>query len=219
MLIVMEPTLTGPISAQIPLFRRPRAHNYRIDVEGKNQTESYFMKVSIGNHGREFESTSAIHAIVGDFIPQPMGWELPEPAGFCEKIALLHSKNKSGFHVATYNGDLPQDNGYADTWEELFTKGSKHMINMNIQRGGPWVEMEGLDATMIEKVIPRLLRPMETARRSITPSLVASHPDELDNWRPERHKFSKSYFNAYHSHIPKSASREDYDYHNALHSM
>ncbi|PVH71387.1 hypothetical protein DL98DRAFT_106360 [Cadophora sp. DSE1049] len=43
--------------------------------------------------------------------------------------------------------------------------------------------------------------------------------DELSNWRPERNKFSRIYFNMYHSHIPKFFPEEDYDDRNALYSM
>ena len=43
--------------------------------------------------------------------------------------------------------------------------------------------------------------------------------DELGNWRPERNKFTRSYFNAYHSYIPKAKPEEDYDDRNALYSM
>ncbi|GLA18490.1 hypothetical protein AnigIFM63309_001098 [Aspergillus niger] len=284
------PTTTSvdpTILSEIPLFRRPLkvvshgssawAHSYRIDVEDEGQLESYFMKVSLGDHGREalkgeFEATSAIHGVVGSFTPKPIGYgsfqalpgahyyfcqfyelseELPEPVEFCEKVAFLHSRSKSpngkfGFHVVTYNGDLPQENGYADTWEEFFINGFRHMINMNIKRGGRWPELEGLDTAMIEKVIPRLLRPMETDGRSIKPALVhgdlwcgnaaidtatelpliydpasfyAHNEYELGNWRPERNKFTRSYFNAYHKHIPKSAPEADYDDRNALYSM
>lgn len=74
--------------------------------------------------------------------------------------------------MVTYNGDLPQENGYTDTWEEFFINGFKHMLTMNIDRGGPWEEMETLKLDMLNKVIPRLLRPMETNGRSIKPSLV-----------------------------------------------
>ena len=92
-------------------------------------------------------------------------------------VAFLHSRSESpngkfGFHLVTYNGDLPQENGYADTWEEFFRIGFEHMINMSIKRGGVWAELEGLYTAMIVKVIPRLLRPMETGRRSIKPALV-----------------------------------------------
>lgn len=43
--------------------------------------------------------------------------------------------------------------------------------------------------------------------------------DELGNWRPERNKFSRTYFHAYHCHVPKSFPEEDYDDRNALYSM
>ncbi|GAW16790.1 hypothetical protein ANO14919_062280 [Xylariales sp. No.14919] len=43
--------------------------------------------------------------------------------------------------------------------------------------------------------------------------------DELGNWRPERNKFTQKYFNAYHSHIPKSAPEDDYEDRNALYAM
>jgi protein-ribulosamine 3-kinase len=103
--------------------------------------------------------------------------ELPEPTEFCKKVAALHAKSQSpngrfGFHVVTYNGNLPQDNTYTDTWEEFFSNGFKHMIGLNIERGGPWDELAGLDTAMLTKVIPRLLRPMETEGRFIKPSLV-----------------------------------------------
>ena len=148
-------------------------------------------------HG-EFESTAAIHAIVGAFTPKPIAWgsfksipnahyyickfyelaeEVPEPNEFCRKVAYLHSKSeapngKFGFHIVTYNGDLPQENGYASTWEEFFVNGFKHMVNLNVERGGPWQEMDDVKEAMYQKVIPRLLRPMETAGRSVKPSLV-----------------------------------------------
>lgn len=146
----------------------------------------------------EFESTKGLHAVAGDFAPKPIAWgsfkslpnthyyvckfydlaeELPEPTEFCAKVAELHTKSESpngkfGFHVVTYNGDLPQENGYADTWEEFFVNGFNHVLNLNIERGGPWEDMESLKLPMLTKVIPRLLRPMETCGRSIKPMLV-----------------------------------------------
>ncbi|GAQ35836.1 aldo/keto reductase [Aspergillus tubingensis] len=275
------------VLSELALFRRPLkivslgssawAQRYRIDVEAQEQTDSYFMKISFGDHGREalkgeFEATLAIHSIVGSFTPRPIKWgsfsalsgahyylcrfykfaeHAPKPAEFCQKVAFLHSRSNSpngkfGFHLVTYNGDLPQENGYTDTWEEFFTIGFRHMINMSIERGGPWPGLEGLDTAMIDKVIPRLLRPMETGGRSIKPSLVhgdlwcgnvavdsatgrpliydpasfyAHNEYELGNWRPERNGFDRSFFDAYHAIIPKTAPIEDYDDRIALYSM
>lgn len=136
--------------------------------------------------------------MVGDFTPKPIAWGsfksipgshyyickfydldqvVPEPSEFCAELAALHTKSKSpkgrfGFKMVTYNGNLPQNNGYSATWEEFFIKGFKHLLALNIQRGGPWEAMEGLETAMLEKVIPRLLKPMETDGRSIKPCLV-----------------------------------------------
>ncbi|PVH67892.1 hypothetical protein DL98DRAFT_636049 [Cadophora sp. DSE1049] len=272
----------------IPTFKYPLsivdhessawAQSYRLNTLNEDgEEESYFMKVSYGDHGMkalhgEFESTAAIHAIVGDFTPKPIAWgsfksipdthyyicrfhelteELPQPVEFCRKLASLHSKSeapngKFGFHIVTYNGDLPQENGYTLTWEKFFINSFKHMINLNVKRGGPWQEMEDVKEAMFEKVIPRLLRPMEAGGRSINPSLIhgdlwcgnatvdtqtdcpliydpasfyAHNEYELGNWRPKRNNFSRIYFDTYHSYIPKSFPEEDYDDRNALYSI
>ena len=146
----------------------------------------------------EFESTLAIHTLQPEFTPKPIAHgtfenrpsahyyicrfydltqELPEPDAFCRKLAALHAESTSpngkfGFHVTTYNGDLPQENGYTDTWEECFLNGFKHMISLNLERGGAWPEVESLATEMVGRVIPRLLRPLETGGRSVKPSLV-----------------------------------------------
>ena len=146
----------------------------------------------------EFESTASIHAIVGDFTPKPITWgsfksisdahyyickfyelaeELPTPSEFCAKLALLHTKShapnrKFGFHITTYNGNLPQENRYTETWEESFLNGFRQMLDLSVQRGGLWEEMENLKSDLLEKVIPRLLRPMETGGRCIKPALI-----------------------------------------------
>lgn len=157
--------------------------------------------MSVRHHGREalkgeFEGTSAIASITPDFVPTPIGWgtfksspdthfylckfhdlaeELPDPGAFCAKLAKLHrssSSSKYGFHIVTYNGDLPQENSYTDTWEEFFANGLRHMFKLNLDRGGPCDELEQLMPAMFEKAIPRLLRPLETCGNSIKPSLV-----------------------------------------------
>ena len=159
--------------------------------------------MSRGEHGGdallgEFESTTSIHAVVGDFTPKPIAWgsftripdahyyickfyllsqELPEPVEFCSKLADLHTKSESpsgkfGFRIVTFNGNVPQENKFTSTWEELFTNEFKHILKLNIERGGPWETMEKLEIAMLDKVIPRLLRPMETNGHSIKPCLV-----------------------------------------------
>ena len=146
----------------------------------------------------EFESTSAIRCITPNFVPEPIAWgtyellpdthfylaefknlteKLPEPALFCENLAKLHTNGvspngKFGFPFVTYNGDLPQENGFTDTWEEFFSNGLKHLFKLNAERAGPCKQLEDLISPLISKVIPRLLRPLETGGNSVKPSLV-----------------------------------------------
>lgn len=46
------------------------------------------------------------------------------------------------------------------------------MLELNFAAGGPNKELKDLMPGMFGKVIPRLLRPLESGGRSITPSLV-----------------------------------------------
>ncbi|KAM0152889.1 hypothetical protein ACHAPC_008781 [Botrytis cinerea] len=217
----------------------------------------------------EFESMKAIQKVMPGFIAPPIAQgsmknepdchfylgrylpiidELVEPSSFCEQIAKLHKSsvspnNKYGFHTVTFNGDLPQKNDYSDSWESFFADGFRHMLDINTVRAGPSEELEALLPALFEKVIPRLLRPLEGR---IKPSLVhgdmwygnagvnsledeavifdpgcfyAHNEYELGNWRPERNKFSKAYFNAYHAYIPKASPEEDYEDRIVLYSL
>ncbi|PVH82059.1 hypothetical protein DL98DRAFT_620823 [Cadophora sp. DSE1049] len=143
---------TEVIQSDIPALKHPLAvvflgssawaQTYRIVAKIEDgEKENYFMKVSHREDGKkalhgEFESTSSIHAIAGDFSPGPIAWgsftsipdahyyickfyhlsqDLPEPAEFCAKLAELHIKRESpndhfGYHMITYNGNVPQEN-------------------------------------------------------------------------------------------------------------
>jgi fructosamine-3-kinase len=147
----------------------------------------------------EFDATAAIYDIVPDFCPKPIAWgtlknepdshfylckyyefsgELPEPGPFCEKLARLHlashksSGGKFGFHCTTYCGDLPHDNTWFDSWEACFANGLRHVLKVREERAGPSRELDDLLPALFDKVIPRLLRPMETNGRTIRPALV-----------------------------------------------
>ena len=146
----------------------------------------------------EFESLKAIHAVVPDFVPKPVAWgkyetvpdtyfllfefvdfsgEMPEPEEFTKRLAQLHTQSQSptgkfGFHVTTYAGNLPQYVEWEDSWEVFFTKSLRHAIDLEIKAKGPHPELDILLPILFDKVIPRLLRPLESDGRSIKPSLV-----------------------------------------------
>ncbi|KAL7938000.1 Fructosamine kinase domain-containing protein [Trichoderma chlorosporum] len=223
----------------------------------------------------EYESTLAIHNVTPDLCPRPIGWGtlksdpnshfyicnfyeltdgMPEPTSFCERLARLHLHSrflslngKFGFHCKTYNGDLPQENVWSDRWESFFADGLRDVLRFRRKRAGRSPKLEALENDLFEKVIPRLLRPLESDGREILPSLVhgdlwhgntgivsgeidssiiydpssfwAHNEYELGNWRPRRNRFSKTYFEEYFSFIRPSAPEEDFDDRNALYSV
>ncbi|QYS93612.1 Protein-ribulosamine 3-kinase [Trichoderma simmonsii] len=223
----------------------------------------------------EFESTLAIHNIDPRFCPKPIGWGtlktdsnshfyicnfyeftggMPEPTSFCEKLAQLHLSSRPlspnghfGFHCKTYNGNLPQENTWSDRWELFFADGLRDVLKIRLKRAGRSLELEALEPALFDKVIPRLLRPLESGGRQIQPSLVhgdlwygnagvisgdveksiiydpssfwAHNEYELGNWRPRRNKFTSIYFEEYLSHIRPSEPKEDFEDRNALYAV
>lgn len=148
-------------------------------------------------HG-EFESMKAIHALMPDFAPKPMAWgtyetipathfllcqyremtdEMPDPHKFTARLAALHQNSKSptgkfGFHVTTYTGNLPQTNEWEASWEVYFSKSMRLALELELEAKGPDPEFDALVPALFDKVIPRLLHPLESEGRSVKPSLV-----------------------------------------------
>ncbi|KAL6790219.1 Fructosamine kinase domain-containing protein [Trichoderma sp. SZMC 28013] len=177
----------------------------------------YFVKVSVGLHGKlalmgEFEHTSAIYKIFYDFLDG-----VPKPKLFCKQLALLHSsppppEGKFEFHCTTYNGNLPQDNTWCDSWETFFSNAGRN------------AELDGLMPALFDKIIPRLLRPLESEGRKIRPSLVYGdlwhrNTDELGNWHRERNGITKEHIEEYPIYMPASDPEEEFDDRIALYSV
>ena len=146
----------------------------------------------------EYESMKVVHAVTPDFAPKPFHWgtfksnpdlhfylcafhdldnELPEIKRFCASLAQLHQDSVSpsgqfGFHVTTYNGNIPQDIRWTDTWEECFVNGTRRDFELEREARGPNEELEALVSPLFEKVIPRLLRPLESDGRVLKPCFV-----------------------------------------------
>lgn len=146
----------------------------------------------------EYESMKVVHAITPDFAPKPFHWgtfksnpdlhfylcafhdldnELPEIKRSCTSLAQLHQDSVSpsgqfGFHVTTYNGNIPQEIRWTDTWEECFVNGTRRDFELEREARGPNDELEALVSPLFEKVIPRLLRPLESDGRVLKPCFV-----------------------------------------------
>jgi protein-ribulosamine 3-kinase len=219
----------------------------------------------------EYAAMSLIHKTVPDFVPRPIDWgtystipdvhffisefrsmtsELPDLTSFPAQLAMLHregtsSDGKFGFSTTSFHGNTPLNHGWADTWEEYFTTRTKTLIEMEQEAQGPCQEILDLAEPFFNKVVPRLLRPLETGGRHIRPSLIhgdlwhgnatmdadnerpiifdaasfyAHNEYELGVWRADWNKIGQSHVKQYHMHFPISPPEEDHDDRNLLYA-
>ena len=101
----------------------------------------------------------------------------PDPEELARVLGALHRSSTSptgkyGFHVQTFNGVVPLVNGWCDTWEEWFSRQLRSDIAWERSIAGPDPDFDRVADEFFDKVIPRLLRPLETGGRSIKPTLV-----------------------------------------------
>jgi fructosamine-3-kinase len=178
---------TGCISVELP-DGTPQSYFIKVISKdtGRNMMQS------------EYESMRAIHDLVPNFAPRPIAWgtyqsipethfflsefrefddEMPGPEDFAAHLANLHQNSQSpdgkfGFHTTTYAGNLPQMVDWESSWETFFTKSLRYALDLETKAKGPDPELDALLPILFDKVIPRLLRPLETGGRSIKPSLV-----------------------------------------------
>jgi len=148
-------------------------------------------------HG-EFESMKEIYKVVPTFVPKPIAWgtyesapetsfflcdfkemkgDMPDPIEFAALLAKLHRNSRSptgkfGFDTTTYAGNLPQMVKWEESWERFFANSLRYALDLEISTKGPDKELEALIPLLFGKVIPRLLRPLETGDRMLKPSLV-----------------------------------------------
>lgn len=152
----------------------------------------------------EFLSMKCLHDAVEYLTPTPIAWgayaanpdiyfflcefvemtgELPNDIDLGKGLAEIHRKapspnGKYGFSVPTYQGTKPQYTEWTESWEEFFTEYTKKVFAAEEEAQGFDPEVKALEDAIIEKVIPRLLRPLETGGRKIEPVLI--HGDIWD---------------------------------------
>ena len=107
-----------------------------------------------------------------------MTTEIPRPPKFCATLASLdlqsmeHSPGKYGYGLNTTQGNIPLDNNWYDSWNDFFANATERMIKQAAKRQGSSKEIEELTPALINKVIPRLLRPLGMGEERIEPCLL-----------------------------------------------
>ncbi|KAK6824517.1 Ketosamine-3-kinase [Apiospora arundinis] len=145
-----------------------------IQAELGRESQSYFIKATNFRSGKvmyqsEYESLKIMHDALPKICPEPIGWgsyasdpsvffllchfveifnEPADPQLLPPRMANLHQQaiapdGMYGWHVAMAGGRIPIVINKSTSWEDFFTR-----------------------------FIPRLLRPLETGGRQITPTLL-----------------------------------------------
>lgn len=153
----------------------------------------------------EYKSMAILYKAIPELVAEPLGWGsyhddpdayfflsrycemsddiLPDVAEFTELLAKLHRENISptgefGFPLVTHGGNKPQNFPMSKSWEKCFSKGMEQIFDQEEEVQGPDEELAVLRKGFFELIIPRLLRPLETEGRTLTPRLV--HGDLWD---------------------------------------
>ena len=192
--------------------------------------------------------------LLSDF--REMGEETPDVQDLVSIIVKIHKDSagrspdgKFGFHVPTHLGYIANNNSWEDSWEKWFTNAMIRIFDEEERSHGDddtQEELEVLKKGLLEKVIPRLLRPLESNGRSVTPCLI--HTDlwlgnimmdvntdelvifdscavwghneaDLGTWRAPRYRLGPPYLKEYQKRMGLSAPKEDWDDRNGLYSM
>ncbi|CAJ2513651.1 Uu.00g017700.m01.CDS01 [Anthostomella pinea] len=196
-------------------------------------------------HG-EYESMKALHETLPDLVPQPIAWGTYETdpdihffiCTFCDMkeglcsldefpklVVALHEKGvsptgKLGFPVTTYQGLLPQDPTWCDTWEECFSRNIDIYFEHELRAQGPDEEIAELrDTIMTREGNAGTDRATNVPKIFDACSWYAHNEFEMAPWSPARQKMDKTYVDAYLKHFPKAEPEEDFDGRNALYAL
>lgn len=152
----------------------------------------------------EYVSQKALATVIPENVIEPVAWgvleedqsrsfyltkfrsmrqEVPSLPHFIDIIRRLHQNSTSptgkfGFHCTTYCGPPAMRNDWTDSWEEFWGRQFQSDVDYAQQVYGQDEELAELTTEFIQKVVARLLRPLQTGGRVLKPSLC--HGDLWD---------------------------------------
>ena len=205
--------------------------------------------------GRYMVQGPATYFYMSEFIDMDVT-TAPDPAEFTSKLAHLHKisqspQGKFGFHVETCDGDRAHVVEWEESWAVFFRNlflGVCKLDLERIERIEPWPEYERAIKQVADKVIPRLLEPLQTEGRELKPCIIhgdlwegnmginretkksllfdvgpyfAHNEMELGHWRCEFSSVFRKpeYMKQYLCHYPKAEPVDEFDDRNRLYSL
>ncbi|KAI4658989.1 uncharacterized protein J4E78_005412 [Alternaria triticimaculans] len=211
---------------------------YKLSLEKDGEEKEFFFKHAEMALG-EYESQKALAQYLPDnsVVPVAFGtFELdptksfflttyrelkektPDPAELIKVLAKLHIGSSSptgkfGFRVTTFNGHVPPQNEWCDSWEQWYSRQLQSDIKWEQSVRGVDPDFNEVAEEFFAKVIPRLLRPLQSGGRTINPTLVHG-----DLWHGNA-QVDMDTKRKYKAVIQPSEPVEDFDDRNALYAM
>lgn len=219
----------------------------------------------------EYLSMLSIFNTVPSLVPQPRGYgkcldsdgfyffcdykeidhRAPDPTRLGKRLSELHLKSrgkspngKFGSGHVPYDGKLPLLGEWDASWLSYFTKLMRRSYDHDLRASGHWEELDDVMQTVFNKLIPRLLGPLEG---NIQPCLIhgdlweqnigtevksneiyiidaaayfAHNEKEIGIWRCDHHQMrSKEYMEQYLKHLEPDEPAEEFEDRNLLYSV
>ncbi|KAK7918383.1 Fructosamine kinase-domain-containing protein [Apiospora marii] len=174
-----------------------------------------------------------------------------DPERLARRVAELHNKGVAadglyGADEVIAGGVLPVRPARSNSWVDDFFRYMRVLIRLEqIAQGPPPAELARLLDAMFNRIIPRLLRPLETGGREIMPRLthtdlwhgnmatgsdgnpvifdpacIYGHNEmEIGVWANPRMVAGMPLINSYHEFFAKSAPAEDFTGRNTLYAL
>lgn len=147
----------------------------------------------------EFESLKAMYKACPGVCADPIAWgqyasdpdawfllvpfmdmyqEQPDPETLPPKLAEIHRNGLSpnglyGFPIPVAGGSPPLTLAQSSSWEDYFARYMRYfLVAEEFAQGERPAEMERLIGILFNRIIPRLIRPLETGSRGIKPRLL-----------------------------------------------
>ena len=121
-----------------------------------------------------FDLDKSKHFYIAEF--HDMEDSVPQPRQLISVLERLHQYSfsptgKFGFPITTHKGYFPLRVNWCGSWEEFFSRQFRAELIWEAEIRGPNKELKSLAEELLAKVIPRLLRPLQTGGRTIRPTL------------------------------------------------
>jgi protein-ribulosamine 3-kinase len=126
--------------------------------------------------GQYYDGDSQVCFIVSDYHSMNFSAD-PDPVQFAEKLFNLPTKGESpngmfGFAVPTALGKFERTVRWETSWAKCFTNQLRDVIKYDNEVNGTWPAYDAACTQLIDQVIPRLLRALQSDGRSIEPALI-----------------------------------------------